>query len=113
MIIVLFEPPMENWHSGITLKGLTKNYGKNKAVKNLNAEFYEGQVTALLGHNGAAKTTTLYVLCRLQNFMYHLPLIKLSLSKCYAFISGQFKMISNNVAHLKECLQRKPPTFNK
>ncbi|KAJ8318608.1 hypothetical protein KUTeg_003699 [Tegillarca granosa] len=58
---VLFEPPMENWQSGISLKGLTKNYGKFKAVKNINGDFYEGQVTALLGHNGAAKTTTLYV----------------------------------------------------
>lgn len=32
------------------------------AVKNLSLNFYEGQITALLGHNGAGKTTIMSVL---------------------------------------------------
>ena len=32
------------------------------AVKSLSLNFYEGQITALLGHNGAGKTTVMSVL---------------------------------------------------
>ena len=46
---------------GISINNLSKKYGKTKAVDNINAEFYENQVTILLGRNGAAKTTTLWV----------------------------------------------------
>lgn len=44
---------------GVALHGLTKTYGDRAAIENLNVKFYEGQVTALLGHNGAGKTTTM------------------------------------------------------
>ncbi|XP_062861801.1 glucosylceramide transporter ABCA12 [Trichomycterus rosablanca] len=47
---------------GVSLHGLTKVYGSRKAVDNLNLKFYEGHVTALLGHNGAGKTTTMSLL---------------------------------------------------
>jgi len=41
---------------GIRIKGLTKMYGNSKvAVKNLSLNFYEGQITAFLGHNGAGE----------------------------------------------------------
>lgn len=46
---------------GLSITGLRKIYkhqGKSKvAVDNFNLELYEGQVLALLGHNGAGKTT--------------------------------------------------------
>lgn len=45
--------------AGVSINNLTKKFGSTKAVDNINAEFYEHQVTILLGHNGAAKTTTL------------------------------------------------------
>ena len=53
---------------GIVVDKLSKTYKnwlpwkckKNvTAVKDLSLNFYEGQITALLGHNGAGKTTTL------------------------------------------------------
>ncbi len=50
---------------GISVNNLSKIYSstfrrkKVTAVKNLSLNFYEGQITALLGHNGAGKTTTL------------------------------------------------------
>ncbi|XP_069839304.1 glucosylceramide transporter ABCA12 isoform X2 [Dendropsophus ebraccatus] len=47
---------------GVSLHGLTKIYQSKAAVENLNLNFYEGHITALLGHNGAGKTTTLSML---------------------------------------------------
>jgi ATP-binding cassette, subfamily A (ABC1), member 3 len=39
---------------------LFKQFGKiKKAVKNLSLNIYEGQITVLLGHNGAGKSTTI------------------------------------------------------
>uniref|UniRef100_A0A8D3AAC7 ATP binding cassette subfamily A member 12 n=1 Tax=Scophthalmus maximus TaxID=52904 RepID=A0A8D3AAC7_SCOMX len=47
---------------GVALHGLSKMYGDRVAIQNLNVSFYEGHVTALLGHNGAGKTTTMSLL---------------------------------------------------
>ncbi|XP_067108192.1 glucosylceramide transporter ABCA12 [Osmerus mordax] len=47
---------------GVALHGLTKIYGQQAAIQNLNLSFYEGHATALLGHNGAGKTTTMSLL---------------------------------------------------
>ncbi len=50
---------------GISIDNLTKIYRSNcrrkkvTAIKDLSLNFFEGQITALLGHNGAGKTTTL------------------------------------------------------
>lgn len=53
---------------GISIQNLTKTFttgflpGKKKkivAVNGLELNFYEGQITAFLGHNGAGKTTTM------------------------------------------------------
>ena len=44
----------------ISVRGLSKEYRKGKpVVTDLNMDVYAGQVTTLLGHNGAAKTTTM------------------------------------------------------
>ncbi len=43
----------------LEIKGLTKNYGKLKAVSNLNLNVKQGQVYGILGPNGSGKTTTL------------------------------------------------------
>lgn len=63
MVICEDNPP--NLVLGVTTKNLTKTYRTNcrrkkvTAIKNLSLDFFEGQITALLGHNGAGKTTTL------------------------------------------------------
>ena len=46
----------------LSIKGLTKNFGKLCAVNNLNLEVKGGQVFGMLGPNGSGKTTTLGML---------------------------------------------------
>lgn len=46
----------------IEIKGLTKNFGKLRAVDNVNLNIEEGECTAILGLNGAGKTTLLSML---------------------------------------------------
>jgi len=46
----------------LTLRGLSKNYGKIRAVDDLHAEVLKGQVFGILGPNGSGKTTTLSIL---------------------------------------------------
>ncbi|XP_078716718.1 glucosylceramide transporter ABCA12-like [Lampetra fluviatilis] len=50
--------------AGVSLRSLTKQYSKGKkaALQDLSLDFYEDQITTLLGHNGAGKTTTMSLL---------------------------------------------------
>jgi len=45
--------------------GLTKSYGKQKAVDGVNLQIRRGEIYALLGPNGAGKTTTINMLTTL------------------------------------------------
>lgn len=59
-----FEKVPSHSKIGVSIKNLRKVYkNTNKvAVDGLNLNFYEGQITAFLGHNGAGKTTTMSIL---------------------------------------------------
>ncbi|XP_051003132.1 phospholipid-transporting ATPase ABCA3-like [Acomys russatus] len=57
-----FETEPTNLVAGIQIKHLYKEFKNKPAVHNLLLNAYEGQVTVLLGHNGAGKTTVLSVL---------------------------------------------------
>jgi len=46
----------------VAAEGLTKYYGKHKAVENLHLKVHAGEIYALLGPNGAGKTTALLML---------------------------------------------------
>ena len=46
----------------ISVRQLTRKYGKKVAVDNVTAEIEKGQIVGLLGHNGAGKTTIMKVL---------------------------------------------------
>ena len=46
----------------IEVKGLSKSYGKTKALQGLNLEIEEGEFFGFLGPNGAGKTTTIKLL---------------------------------------------------
>jgi ABC-type multidrug transport system ATPase subunit len=51
-----------NEEDPIKLKKLTKTFGKFKAVNNLSFSIREGEIFTILGHNGAGKTTAIYML---------------------------------------------------
>ncbi|MDD3107475.1 MAG: ABC transporter ATP-binding protein, partial [Bacilli bacterium] len=46
----------------IVIKSLTKYYGKNKGIENVNLEVKEGEIFGFVGKNGAGKTTTIRIL---------------------------------------------------
>jgi ABC-type multidrug transport system ATPase subunit len=46
----------------IKLKNLTKIFDGNKVVNELSFSIKENEIVTLLGHNGAGKTTALYML---------------------------------------------------
>nr|XP_006127456.1 ATP-binding cassette sub-family A member 12 [Pelodiscus sinensis] len=56
------EPDPPNLTVGVSLHGIMKTYGSKAAVENLSLNFYEENITSLLGHNGAGKTTTISIL---------------------------------------------------
>jgi ABC-2 type transport system ATP-binding protein len=45
--------------AAVCARGLTKHYGKSKAVDNLSFEIQPGRIVGLIGANGSGKTTTL------------------------------------------------------
>ena len=53
---------MENQKDMILLENLSKNYGTKKAVDNISLKVKEGEMLALLGVNGAGKSTTIKML---------------------------------------------------
>lgn len=57
-----FEAEPKGQVAGIQVRGLRKVYDKKIAVNNLNLNMYEDQITVLLGHNGAGKSTTMAML---------------------------------------------------
>jgi ABC-2 type transport system ATP-binding protein len=50
---------LQTLKNSIKITGLSKNYGKIKAVQNLSLSILPGQVYGILGPNGSGKTTTL------------------------------------------------------
>nr|QUF59430.1 ATP-binding cassette transporter Abca3-like2 [Brachionus angularis] len=63
-----FEKEPTGLSRSISIQNITKKFrsglSKNKTVvDNLSLNFYQNQITGLLGHNGAGKTTTTFMLC--------------------------------------------------
>ncbi|XP_070128404.1 phospholipid-transporting ATPase ABCA7 isoform X1 [Equus caballus] len=61
---VLVEEPPPGLISGVSIRNLEKRFPGNPqpALRGLSLDFYQGHITAFLGHNGAGKTTTLSIL---------------------------------------------------
>lgn len=57
-----FEADPTNKNAGIRIADLSKAFGKSTVVNQLNLNMYEDQITVLLGHNGAGKSTTISML---------------------------------------------------
>ena len=54
----------------IETKNLTKQYGSQKSVADLNIHVKRGRIYGLLGRNGAGKTTTMKMLLGLTCLLY-------------------------------------------
>ena len=68
---------LESTGDYLKIEGLSKTFGGGfRAVRSLNVKMYDSQIFALLGHNGAGKSTTISMLT---------GLLKKSLgsAKCY------------------------------
>lgn len=77
---------------GIFVRDLCKVFGNGvKAVDNFSADFYEGEISGLLGHNGAGKTTTFSMLAG-----------AIAKTSGTALIDG--KNISNDIKRIREDL---------
>jgi ATP-binding cassette subfamily A (ABC1) protein 3 len=59
---MFYEKQPPNLHPGIQIRSLRKEFGKKVAVNDLFLDIYDDQITALLGHNGAGKTSTMSML---------------------------------------------------
>jgi ABC-2 type transport system ATP-binding protein len=59
---------MRNSEIAISIKNLTKYYGKLKALDDISFEVQRGDFFAFLGPNGAGKTTTINVVTGLSNY---------------------------------------------
>jgi ABC-2 type transport system ATP-binding protein len=55
-------PRKELHDPAIEIAGVSKNFGKTEAVKNLDLKVHPGEILGLVGPNGAGKTTTLRML---------------------------------------------------
>ncbi len=75
----------------IEAHGLTRKFGNNIAVEDLNLEVGEGEVLALLGPNGAGKTTTIRLLSGI-----------IAPTSGYAVVAGQ--RTDENVEQLHEII---------
>ncbi|XP_078506456.1 retinal-specific phospholipid-transporting ATPase ABCA4 [Lissotriton helveticus] len=91
-----FEPEPPGMIAGVRVEDLVKVFPNTykAAVDRMNITFYEGQITAFLGHNGAGKTTTLSIITGLypptsgtvfvrgRDIQTHMDTIRQSLGMC-------------------------------
>lgn len=52
----------------LKIEHLTKKYGDKRAVDDLSLEIKAGEICGFIGHNGAAKTTTIKAVCGILGF---------------------------------------------
>lgn len=52
----------------IKIKELSKHYGNNEVLKEINMEFFRGKVYGIVGENGAGKTTLFRCIAGLENY---------------------------------------------
>ena len=55
----------ENPNSGLTIKGLRKNYRRRVVIRDISMSVQRGEIVALLGPNGSGKTTSFYAIAGL------------------------------------------------
>lgn len=70
------------------------------AIKELSLNLYEGQITVLLGHNGAGKSTTLSILSGRSSTLFkewfYIEMVRLSAILYYMVISETHSLVCVN-----------------
>ncbi len=89
MSLAKYESTITVMDSVISVKNLTKKYGKFTAVDNISFDVKEGELFGFLGPNGAGKTTTISILTTL-----------LSLT------SGKVEVEGHDVVHARDAVRK-------
>jgi iron complex transport system ATP-binding protein len=101
----------------LKVKELSAGYGQTEVLKNISADFYPGEITAVLGPNGSGKTTLFRTLVRLikprqgQILLYGQNLEKLSsklLAQEVAYLPQLMEIAGNTTVFEAILLGRKP-----
>lgn len=80
----------------ITISGLTKVYGQQKAVNNISFSTSEGQIVGFLGPNGAGKSTTMKMITG------YLPSTSGTIQVCGEEVNDQNLSIRKKIGYLPE-----------
>ena len=59
---------VENLNPRLSIRSITKSFGNNLVLKNVNFDLFPGEVTSFIGANGAGKTTLVKILAGIHNF---------------------------------------------
>lgn len=86
----------------LSVKNLSKDYGKKRVVKNLNFDLFEGQIFGFVGPNGAGKSTTIKMITGLTN------ITEGEIRICGYSVRNSFKKAISNVGAVIETPQLYP-----
>ncbi len=101
------DPP----HSGkkvLTLEGITKTYGNNNVLSNLDYEIEKGERVVIAGKNGAGKTTLLKIIAQVDKDFT--GTIKLGTGVKIAYFSQEQETLTNNNNTILEEMEESTPT---
>ena len=87
----------------IETKNLTKQYGSQKSVADLNIHVQKGRIYGLLGRNGAGKTTVLYISHRRYKYKV-IPSAPYRAFRIFTFLSEK-KSTSRRKKRFPSCLR--------
>ena len=85
----------------LSVEGISRNYDGQKAIENISFEIHRGEVVALLGANGAGKSTTLNIISG--NLTPHSGAVRI----CNHNIATQPKQAKSNLGYLPDT----PPLY--
>ena len=111
----------ENSKSIITARGLTKKYGRFRAVDNIDLDIPPGRIIGLIGPNGAGKTTALKAILGLATFEGELRVLGMDPSRERAKLMEEVCFIADvavlprwiRVWQLIELTERIHPRFDR
>jgi ABC-2 type transport system ATP-binding protein len=96
----LYSKPNTSNNKAIVTDKLTKNYGRNRGIIELDLEVNQGEIFGFLGPNGAGKTTTIRLLMDLikpssgHAFIYNLDCQQnsIEIKKFIGYLPGEFSL---------------------